>query len=121
MEKELLGYESLDLSRPNLANELKVYLQPHQLPLGKDSKTGVTKMVASLGHTSEKSVDLLSQYMAYKVSEPCPDDTSLAQKLILRECKPLPRRGCFLLITGLGIIAEREEGDSRPTGRKIFS
>ncbi|KAG2698426.1 hypothetical protein I3843_07G150300 [Carya illinoinensis] len=95
MEKELLGYESLDLSRPNLANELKVYLQPHQLPLGKDSKTGITEMVASVGHSCEKSVDLLSQYMAYKVSGPCPDDWSLAQKLILRGCEPLPRRRCF--------------------------
>lgn len=52
-------------------------------------------MVASVGHTCEKSVDLLSQYMSYKVSGPCPDDWSLAQKLILRGCEPLPRRRCF--------------------------
>ncbi|XP_044474847.1 probable methyltransferase At1g29790 [Mangifera indica] len=95
MEKELLGYDTIDLSRPNIANELKLFLQHHQLPLGKDSKTGITEMVASVGHTCEKSVDLLTQYMSYKVSGPCPDDWSLGQKLILRGCEPLPRRRCF--------------------------
>ncbi|CAL8995589.1 unnamed protein product [Prunus brigantina] len=95
MEKELLGYESIDLSRSNVAHELKLFLQHHQLPLGKDSRTGITEMVASVGHSCEKSADLLSQYMNYKVSGPCPDDWSLAQKLILRGCEPLPRRRCF--------------------------
>ncbi|KAJ1421654.1 S-adenosyl-L-methionine-dependent methyltransferase [Sesbania bispinosa] len=95
MEKELLGYQSIDLSRPNIANELKLFLQRHQLPLGKDSKTGITEMVPSVGHSCEKSSDLLSQYMNYKVFGPCPDDWSVAQKLILRGCEPLPRRRCF--------------------------
>ena len=95
MEKELLGYESIDLSRPNIANELKLFLQRHQLPLGKDSKTGITEMVPSVGHSCEKSADLLSQYMSYKVYGPCPDDWSVGQKLILRGCEPLPRRRCF--------------------------
>ncbi|XP_065847789.1 probable methyltransferase At1g29790 [Euphorbia lathyris] len=95
MEKELLGYDTLDVSRPNLPFELKLFLQHHQLPLGKDSRTGITEMVASVGHFCEKSADLLSQYMSYKVSGPCPDDWSLAQKLILRGCEPLPRRRCF--------------------------
>ncbi|CAN1266316.1 Probable methyltransferase At1g29790 [Linum perenne] len=52
-------------------------------------------MVASVGHSCDKSADLLSQYMNYKVSASCPDDWSLAQKLILRGCEPLPRRRCF--------------------------
>ncbi|GFY95709.1 S-adenosyl-L-methionine-dependent methyltransferases superfamily protein [Actinidia rufa] len=95
MEKELLGFESIDLSRPNIANELKIFLQNHQLPLGRDSRSGITEMVASVGHSCEKSVDLLSQYMNYRVNGPCPDDWSLAQKLILRGCEPLPRRRCF--------------------------
>ncbi|THG13096.1 uncharacterized protein LOC114275257 [Camellia sinensis] len=94
-EKGLLGYETIDLSRPNIANELKLFLQHHKLPLGKDSRTGITEMVASVGHSCEKSMDLLSQYMNYRVSGPCPDDWSLAQKLILRGCEPLPRRRCF--------------------------
>lgn len=95
MEKEILGYESIDLSRSNVANELKLFLQRHPLPLGKDSKSGITEMVASVGHSCEKSMDLLSQYMNYKVSGPCPDDWSLAQKLILHGCEPLPRRRCL--------------------------
>ncbi|XP_061350881.1 probable methyltransferase At1g29790 isoform X1 [Gastrolobium bilobum] len=95
IEKKLLGYESIDLSRPNIANELKLFLQRHQLPLGKDSKTGITEMVASVGHSCEKSADLLSQYMNYKVYGPCQDDWIVAQKLILRGCEPLPRRRCF--------------------------
>lgn len=95
IEKEVLGYDTIDLSRPNIAAELKLFLARHQLPLGKDSRTGITQMVASVGHTCDQSTDLLSQYMSYKVSALCPDDSSLAQKLILRGCEPLPRRRCF--------------------------
>ncbi|XP_010271414.1 PREDICTED: uncharacterized protein LOC104607476 [Nelumbo nucifera] len=95
MEKELLGYENIDISRPNIANELKLFLQHHSLPLGKDSRTGITEMVASVGHSCEKSIDVLSQYMSYKLGGACPDDWSLAQKLILRGCEPLPRRRCL--------------------------
>ncbi|XP_057793807.1 probable methyltransferase At1g29790 [Salvia miltiorrhiza] len=95
MEKDLLGYESIDLSKPNIANELKEFLNRHQLPLGKDSRTGITEMVASVGHSCEKSTDLLSEFMGYKVNGLCPDDWSLGQKLILQGCEPLPRRRCF--------------------------
>ncbi|KAL5706544.1 hypothetical protein ACHQM5_024698 [Ranunculus cassubicifolius] len=95
VEKEVLGYENIDIGRPNLPNELKLFLQRHPLPLGKDSKSGITEMVASVGHSCQKSIDLLSQYMNYKVAGPCPDDWSLAQRLILRGCEPLPRRRCF--------------------------
>lgn len=95
MEKELLGYETIDVSKPNTPNELKLFLQRHSLPLGKDSKTGITQMVASVGHTCSKSMDMLSQFMNYKVNGQCPDDVSVAQKLISKGCEPLPRRRCF--------------------------
>ncbi|GAB4839100.1 hypothetical protein Ancab_028628 [Ancistrocladus abbreviatus] len=95
MEKDLLGYESIDLSKPNTADELRLFLQHHQLPLGKDSRTGITEMVASVGHSCVKSMDMLSQFMDYNPSGKCPDDLSLAQKLILKGCEPLPRRRCF--------------------------
>ncbi|KAG9140260.1 hypothetical protein Leryth_014712 [Lithospermum erythrorhizon] len=95
MENELLEYESIDLSKPNIVNELKMFLQHHVLPLGKDSRTGITEMVASVGHSCEKSMDLLSQYMNYKVNGQCPNDWSLGQRLILGGCEPLPRRRCF--------------------------
>ncbi|KAL4307889.1 hypothetical protein AHAS_Ahas16G0323400 [Arachis hypogaea] len=77
MEKELLGYESIDLSRPNIANELKMFLQHHQLPLGKDSRTGITEMLPSVGHLCEKNSDLLSQYMSYKINGLNPFPNSL--------------------------------------------
>ncbi|KAJ8642239.1 hypothetical protein MRB53_018933 [Persea americana] len=95
MEKEFIGYENLDLSRPNIPEELKTFLHPHPLPLGKDSRTGITEMVAAVAHSCSNSVDLLSQYMNYKVGKACPDDLNLAQKLILKGCEPLPRRRCF--------------------------
>ncbi|PNY05520.1 S-adenosyl-L-methionine-dependent methyltransferases superfamily protein [Trifolium pratense] len=102
MEKQLLGYERFDLSRPNIADELKIFLQHHQLPLGKDSRTGITEMVPSVGHSCEKNSDLLSQFMSYKVSGTCPDDWSVAQKLILKGCKKLSRDcvNCFDLVSG---------------------
>ncbi|KAK8510353.1 hypothetical protein V6N11_082404 [Hibiscus sabdariffa] len=65
MEKEILGYDTLDLSRPNLAIELKLFLQHHQLPLGKDSRIEI-EMVAFVGHSCDKSADLLSHFMTYK-------------------------------------------------------
>ncbi|GMH13662.1 hypothetical protein Nepgr_015503 [Nepenthes gracilis] len=95
MEKDILGYESIDLSLPNTADELQLFLRRHRLPLGKDSRTGITEMVASVGHSCVKSMDMLSQYMNYKPYGQCPDDLSLAQKLILKGCEPLPRRRCF--------------------------
>ncbi|KAI3851350.1 hypothetical protein MKX03_006696, partial [Papaver bracteatum] len=64
----------------------------HPLPLGKDSRTGMAEMVSSIGHSCEKSMSFLSQFMNYKVGGVCPDDWSLAQNLILRGCEPLPRR-----------------------------
>ncbi|KAK7409927.1 hypothetical protein VNO78_00332 [Psophocarpus tetragonolobus] len=105
IERDLLGYESLDLSRPNIANELKLFLRPHQLPLGRDSKTGITQMVSSVAHSCDKSSDLLSQYMTYNLFQRCPDDWSMAQKLILKGCEPLPRRRCFAkTISKVGLL-----------------
>lgn len=57
-------------------------------------------MEASVGHFCEKSSNLLSQFMNYRVYGPCPDDLSLAQKLILQKCEPLPRRRCLACLKG---------------------
>lgn len=122
MEKELLGYESIDLSKPNIASELKTYLQRHVLPLGKDSKTGITEMVASVGHSCSKSMDMLWQYMNYKVNGQCPDDWSFAQKLILRGCEPLPRRRCFAkTISKVGNLYPFPASLWKPVNDKIVS
>ncbi|XXG40227.1 hypothetical protein AAC387_Pa01g0999 [Persea americana] len=105
MEKELIGYHNIDLSRPNIPNELKTFLQHHPLPLGKDSKSGITEMVAAVGHLCSNSADLLSQYMNYKVGGACPDDWSVSQKLISKGCEPLPRRRCFArLVPKMGLF-----------------
>ncbi|KAK9675523.1 hypothetical protein RND81_11G012500 [Saponaria officinalis] len=95
MEQNILGYETLDLSSDKIPLELTTFLQPHALPLGKDSKSGITQMTASVGHTCGKSMELLSQFMNYKVNGQCPDDLPVGQRLILRGCEPLPRRRCF--------------------------
>ncbi|XP_047327721.1 probable methyltransferase At1g29790 [Impatiens glandulifera] len=95
MEKQFIGFENIDLTQPKLAKELNLFLQRYQLPLGKDSKTGIKEMVSSVGHFCEKSMDSLSQFMNYKVNKPCPDDWSFGEKLILKGCEPLPRRRCF--------------------------
>ncbi|KAK9165233.1 hypothetical protein Scep_000424 [Stephania cephalantha] len=94
MERDLLGYDTIDISRPIVPPELKLFLNPHPLPLGKDSRSGITQMVSSVGHACHRSIDLLSQYMNYKVGGACPDHSALAQKLLSRGCEPLPRRRC---------------------------
>lgn len=43
---------------------------------------------------------LLHQYMNYTPFSLCPDDSSVAESLILRGCHPLPRRRCFSRTTG---------------------
>lgn len=118
MEKQILGYESIDLSRPNIVPELKLFLLRHQLPLGKDSRTGITEMVSSVGHSCERSPDLLSQYMSYKVFDRCPDDWSLGQKLILRGCEPLPRRRCLAKTVAKQDLKPFPESLWRPVGNK---
>ncbi|XP_078448352.1 S-adenosyl-L-methionine-dependent methyltransferases superfamily protein [Wolffia australiana] len=94
IEKEILGYETLDLSKRKLAPELKLFLSRHPLPLGRDSRTGITVMVSSVGHSCGRRVDLLSQFMTYKPGELCPVAADLPSKLVSNGCDPLPRRRC---------------------------
>ncbi|KAL9246519.1 hypothetical protein vseg_020043 [Gypsophila vaccaria] len=96
IQHSVLGYDDhtlLDLE-PGPA-ELTEFLRPHALPLGKDARSGMTHLTASVGHTCAKSMGLLSGYMSYKVSGQCPDDLPVAQKLVAHGCEPLPRRRCF--------------------------
>uniref|UniRef100_M1D5R1 ATRAD3 n=1 Tax=Solanum tuberosum TaxID=4113 RepID=M1D5R1_SOLTU len=57
---EFLGYKSFDLSHFKIPTEVRTFLRPHLFPLGKDLTTGMTEMVASIGHSSVKSLDFLS-------------------------------------------------------------
>ncbi|CAA7399633.1 unnamed protein product [Spirodela intermedia] len=95
IEKELLGYETLDISKPSVPQELKIFLGRHPLPLGRDSRTGITEMVSSVGHSCGGAADLVAQYMTYSRGDRCPEDASLAEKLLSRGCEPLPRRRCL--------------------------
>ncbi|XP_072995650.1 probable methyltransferase At1g29790 [Typha latifolia] len=99
IERDLAGFESLDASRPGLPPELALFLTPHPLPLGRDSRSGLTHMVSSVSHYCGKStsaLDLLSRFMSYKPYSACPnDDPSLPHKLISKACEPLPRRRCL--------------------------
>ncbi|KAK9129569.1 hypothetical protein Sjap_010056 [Stephania japonica] len=106
MERDLLGYDTIHTSKyPNISPELQLFLSPHPLPLGKDSRSGITEMVSSVGHACDRSKDLLSHYMNYKVGGLCPDDSALAQRLISRGCEPLPRRRCFApWVTKAGLL-----------------
>lgn len=96
MERDLVGFDVLDPSRPGLPPDLPLFLRPHPLPLGQDARSGITEMVSSVGHSCAASLDLLSRYMNYTLAADCPAaDAPLARKLVARGCDPLPRRRCF--------------------------
>ncbi|GMH18007.1 hypothetical protein Nepgr_019848 [Nepenthes gracilis] len=65
MATDLVDYESIDLSKTLYSRSSRAFLQRHQLRLGKDSRTRITEMVASLDHSYMKSIDMPSQYMNY--------------------------------------------------------
>ncbi|CAD5191247.1 unnamed protein product [Musa acuminata subsp. malaccensis] len=98
IERELAGYDILDTSKHSLPSELKLFLAHHPLPLGRDARSGITEMVASVAHSCARSpaAELLARYMSYRPAAPCPtDDYLLPQKLVAKACEPLPRRRCL--------------------------
>ncbi|XP_065050610.1 probable methyltransferase At1g29790 [Musa acuminata AAA Group] len=98
IERELAGYDTLDTSKSSLPSELKLFLAHHPLPLGRDARSGITDMVASVADSCARSpaAELLSRYMSYRPAAPCPtDDFLLPQKLVAKACEPLPRRRCL--------------------------
>ncbi|KAJ0966951.1 hypothetical protein J5N97_023868 [Dioscorea zingiberensis] len=95
IQRELSGYDSLDPLQPSLPADLRLFLSRQPLPLGKDSKSGITQMVSSVSHSCSRSIDLLSSFSSYKPWSKCPNDSILAAKLIVRGCDPLPRRRCL--------------------------
>ncbi|KAL0360575.1 UNVERIFIED_CONTAM: hypothetical protein Sradi_3742000 [Sesamum radiatum] len=97
MEKELLGYKSIDLSGLNIANELKEFLNHHQLPLGKDSRSGITEMVASVGHSSFScfALENVSEKIYSWSGLGCKNLACLNSKKLNRDCA-----GCFDIVHG---------------------
>ncbi|KAL5211514.1 hypothetical protein ABZP36_022361 [Zizania latifolia] len=85
--------------RPDgLTPELLLFLSPHALPLGRDARTGLTHMPASVAHScfrSPSSLALLSAFMAYEPHATCPRNATLPHRLVSKGCEPLPRRRCL--------------------------
>lgn len=91
IERDLAGYPSLlDPTSPRLPAELRSFLSRRPLPLGKDSRSGITELVSSVAHSC--SPDLLSPFMSYSPHSLCPSPSS---SLPLSSCDPLPRRRCL--------------------------
>ncbi|XP_078440367.1 putative methyltransferase At1g29790 [Wolffia australiana] len=105
---EKLGYATIDPSKSVFPPELKLFLNRHPLPLGRDARSGMTEMVSSVGHRCGAAADLLAQFTRYSAGGRCPNDADLAQTLLARGCAPLPRRRC---LSGAGPPAVRSPSD----------
>ncbi|KAF8662128.1 hypothetical protein HU200_056321 [Digitaria exilis] len=84
--------------RADLPPELLLFLSPHALPLGRDARTGLTHMPASVAHAcfrSPSTLALLSSFASYAPHAVCPRNDTLPHRLISKGCEPLPRRRCL--------------------------
>lgn len=79
-------------SRTSLPPELREYVTPRKLQFGYNSALRSDHMTATVGHACVANVEDITKFMSYEVGKVCPDDESLAQKLLLAGCEPLPRR-----------------------------
>ncbi|KAJ7565629.1 hypothetical protein O6H91_02G068100 [Diphasiastrum complanatum] len=75
--------------------ELQALIEPRKLPLGWNPSLNSDSMVAPVGHRCLMQDEDIKKFMDYELGGTCPDDESLAQKLLLAGCEPLPRRRCF--------------------------
>jgi hypothetical protein len=82
-----------------LPPELLLFLSPHALPLGRDARTGLTHMPASVAHAcfrSPPTLALLAAFATYAPHAACPRrNATLPHRLISKACEPLPRRRCL--------------------------
>ncbi|XP_062227978.1 probable methyltransferase At1g29790 [Phragmites australis] len=82
----------------SLPPELLLFLSPHALPLGRDARTGLTHMPASVAHTcfrSPSTLALLASFTYYAPHAACPRNATLQHRLVSKGCEPLPRRRCL--------------------------
>ncbi|XP_040369550.1 probable methyltransferase At1g29790 [Rosa chinensis] len=78
------------------SGEIRSYISPKPNRLvGKKNFLGVDALTPSIGLACAKMASNLDRFMSYKVHSACPDDSQIAQKLIVHGCDPLPRRRCF--------------------------
>ena len=84
--------------RAALPPELLLFLSPHALPLGRDARTGLTHMPASVAHAcfrSPPTLALLAAFASYEPRAACPRNATLPHRLLSKGCEPLPRRRCL--------------------------
>ncbi|GJN29712.1 hypothetical protein PR202_gb17963 [Eleusine coracana subsp. coracana] len=104
----------------HLPPELLLFLSPHALPLGRDARTGLTHMPASVAAAcfrSPSTLALLAAYASYTPRAACPrggNATLLPHRLVSKGCEPLPRRRCLtrgppapLPASNMGVDARR--------------
>ncbi|XP_062233651.1 probable methyltransferase At1g29790 [Phragmites australis] len=82
----------------SLTPELLLFLSPHALPLGRDARTGLTHMPASVAHAcfrSPSTLAMLAAFTSYAPHAACPRNATLPHRLVSKGCEPLPRRRCL--------------------------
>ncbi|EFJ05735.1 hypothetical protein SELMODRAFT_431315 [Selaginella moellendorffii] len=91
--------DNLNLLDPIPSSELQEFIALRDLPLGKHKLFQISRVASPVGHAcaGSSSKDLLQTFMDYPVGGLCPDDSDLAQTLMLQGCEPLPRRRCFAI------------------------
>jgi hypothetical protein len=90
--------DSSRLPYRRLPPELLLFLSPHALPLGRDARTGLTHMPASVARACFRhpsTLALLSAYASYLPRAACPRNATLPHRLVSKGCEPLPRRRCL--------------------------
>ncbi|KAL1555891.1 putative methyltransferase [Salvia divinorum] len=75
-------------------------LRPHNKPSSSAASSAPSDLLlytrfSPIASSCKDNPILLHTYMNYTPFSPCPDDSPLAEDLILRGCHPLPRRRCF--------------------------
>ncbi|KAF7045473.1 hypothetical protein CFC21_054576 [Triticum aestivum] len=113
-----------------LPPELLLFLTPHALPLGRDARTGLTHMPASVAASclrSPSALALLSAFMSYAPHSACPRNATLPRRLVSKGCEPLPRRRCLsrgprapLPASGMGLDHRRWDGPARGGGHEFL-
>lgn len=97
--REIGGASSTAASLPDgLPPELLLFLTPHELPLGRDARSGLTHMQSSVAAAclrSPSALALLTAFMSYAPHSACPRNASLPRRIVSKGCEPLPRRRCL--------------------------
>ena len=83
-----------DVWSSDISYELKLAVNAHELPLGRNGNFGSMILYPVLGSACRNHLSDLEQYMKYQIGGQCPFDDVFAQRLMLKGCEPLPRRRC---------------------------